>query len=110
MVDLTINALFKRNPQSTEINRFLIRNKLDYFGQTKNTATLKDISTFYKELGEALVIVEDKYISEPPHKRQRIQQLVGTRDMVVNTLKKIHVRICRRLRLILLIMFVTVVS
>ena len=64
----------------------------------KNTATLKDISTFYKELGKALVIVEDKYISEPPHKRQGIQQLVGTRDAIVNTLKKIHVRICCRLR------------
>ena len=77
MVDLTINALFKRNPQSTEINRFLIRNKLDYFGQTKNTATLKDISTFYKELSEALVIVEDKHISEVRTTPQAAANTIG---------------------------------
>ena len=98
MADAKINVLFKRKPPTIEINRFLSRNKHQYFAQTNKAATHQDISRFYKEIGEAMAILEDKYSSQPPVKRQRIQKLVGTRDMIVNTLRKIHLKICRRLR------------
>ena len=97
MADAKINVLFKRKPPTIEINRFLSRNKHQYFAQTNKAATHQDISRFYKEIGEAMAILEDKYSSQPPVKRQRIQKLVGTRDMI-NTLRKIHLKICRRLR------------
>ena len=51
-----------------------------------------------QELDEAFAILEEKYSSQPPYKRQRIQRVVLARDMVVNDLQKIDLRICRRLR------------
>ena len=93
-----INVLFKRKPLTIEINRFLTKNKLEYFAQTNSTATHRDVSEFYTEISKAVAILEEKYTSEPPAKRQCIQKFVGTRDMVVNTLRKIHLKICRRLR------------
>ena len=93
-----INVLFKRNPPRTQINRSLSRNKHDNFAQTNNATTHQDIFRFYKELDEALAILDEKYSSQPPNKRRRIQRLVWTRGMVVNALQRIHLKICRRLR------------
>ena len=76
-----INVLITRNSTRTQINRFLSRNKHDYFVQTNNETTHEDISRFYKELEEALAISEEKYSAQTPHKRQRIQRVVVTRDM-----------------------------
>jgi hypothetical protein len=92
MADAKINVLFKRKPTTIDSN------KHEYFVQTKKAATHQDISRFYKEIGNSIAILEDKYSSQPPVKRQCIQKLVGTRDMINNSLRKIHLKICRRLR------------
>lgn len=98
MADVKIKSLLKRKPPTIEINRFLTKNKLEYFAQTDSTATHRDISKFYMEISKAVAILEEKYTIQPPAKRHCIQKLVGTGDMVVNTLRKIHLKICRRLR------------
>ena len=45
-----------------------------------------------------MAISEVQYSSQTLHKRVRIQRLVVTRDMVVNSLQIINLKMCRRLR------------
>ena len=92
-------CLFKENPSSREINRFLRRNKGRYTSQRDNSTQLRQISSFYSQLEVAVDTLEAKYTSNVSRSKDReIQQLLPSQGMVLQMLKKIHDKIIRRLR------------
>ncbi|KAJ7380574.1 hypothetical protein OS493_009041 [Desmophyllum pertusum] len=88
--------LFRRNPPTREINHFLRRNMHSYLSNTGNPATMHSISRFYNEVEAAIGVLEGKYLHQS--RNSEVQQLVGTQSMVINALKKIHTKVCCRLR------------
>ena len=85
-----------RNPPSQGINQFLRRNHHDYLSQTDDPAMMRSISKFFGEAEAVLGLLEDKFRDQSRNKE--VQQLIGTKSMVINALKKIHKKIIRRLR------------
>ena len=85
-----------RNPPSRGINQFLRRNHHDYLSQMDDPAIMHSISKFFSEAEAVLGLLEDKFCDQSRNKE--VQQLIGTKSMVINALKKIHKKIIRRLR------------
>ena len=88
--------VFARNPPSRGINKFLQRNQSDYLSQTEDISMMRSISKFFNEAEAAVGLLEDKYRDQS--RNRQLQQLIGTKSMVINALKKIHTKIIRRLR------------
>ena len=93
----SVNLLFSNSPLSEEINALFKRQRHNYFCQTKSGDEHKNISRFYCEAEAAIAVLEAKYL-QPAVKLPGIQHLIASRSMVMNTLLKIHSKICRKLR------------
>lgn len=87
---------FQEKPQRPALGRFLSHQKHDYFAETMNVKTISDISSFYREVDEAIAVLEEKYCTTP-RQRQWMHHLVSTKSMVINTVTKIHSKIIKRL-------------
>ena len=94
---MSVNLLFLNNPPSEEINALFKRQRHNYFCQTKGGHAHKNISRFYCEAEAAIAVLEAKYL-QPAVKLPDIQHLIASRSIVINTLLKIHSKICRKLR------------
>ena len=88
--------IFTRNPPSREINKYLQTNVHDYLSQMENLTIMCSISKYFNEVEAAAGVLEEKYRDQS--RNSEIQQLVGTKCMVINALKKIHAAITCRLR------------
>jgi hypothetical protein len=54
--------LFREEPPSTVIKRFLSRTKLNYMVKTDETSSLQYISSFFREVESSLEVIEEKYL------------------------------------------------
>ena len=90
------NVFAGLNPPSRGIYRLPQINVYDRLSQTDNPAIMSSISKFFNEVEAAVGLLEEKYRYQS--RTREVQQLVGTQSMVINTLKKIHEKIVRRLR------------
>ena len=87
--------VFARNPPSRGIDQFPQRNHHDYLSQTDDPAMMCSISKFFYEAEAVLGLLDDKFRDQS--RNREVQQLIGTKSMVINALKKIHVEIIWRL-------------
>lgn len=87
--------VFARNPPLQSINKFLQRNHQDYLSQTEDPAIIHFISKFFYEVEAVVGLLEDKFCDLL--RNRDIQQLIGTKSIAMNALKKMHAKIIRRL-------------
>lgn len=88
--------VFKEKLPSDDLRRHLLKSKLDYMVKTEDPESLRSISAFYRELDECIAVLERKYTTDCNYKD--VEQVVGTKKMVIRCLKKIHSKIYSRLR------------
>ena len=87
--------LFRDEPPSVVLKRFIARTKSNYLCKRDDSTTLADISSFFREIERSVDIIEKKYQSKSRYKD--VQQLVETQGMVCRCLAKIHSKIISRL-------------
>ena len=87
---------FCKESSSWGINKFLQRNHHDYLSRMEDPPMMYSVSKFFNEAEAAMGLLEAKYHDQFSRNRE-IQQLIGTKSIVINGLKKIHAKIIQRL-------------
>ena len=94
MAELKLNS--RVNPPSLVMLPCLSKLKMDYLKYAEETKDLKEVSEFFEDLNNAVLQLERKYQDE--NLFRSLEQVIPSRAMIVNILKKIHTKIIRRLK------------